>query len=309
MEPESVIYGHGRLRSFNMTIAIDRRRIIKTKIGIVNIVLFVVTALSTTLAGAMYVGGPYESWLSFFLSGWVFSVPLMAILLVHEMGHFLAGRRRRLDITPPYFLPSIPPLGTFGAFIKIRSPIPSREVLVEVGASGPVAGAFVAIPLLAVGLFLSEIRPEVIQPAGLTLTFGSSLILEILCLIRFGQFSFNMTVLLHPTAMAAWFGLFVTAMNLLPMGQLDGGHVVYALFGQRRAKIISFTAFACMIPLGILYWPGWLVFGFLALFLGLRHPPPLDPYTPLDRPHRILGWVAVTLFFLTIVPVPITFVE
>lgn len=285
------------------------RRKIRKRIGTINIVLFVVTAFTTTLAGAFYVDGPSESWLWFFLGGWVFSVPLMSILLVHEMGHYMAGRKNHLDITPPYFLPSIPPLGTFGAFIKIRSLIPTRKVLVEVGASGPIAGAVVAIPLLAVGLFLSDIRPEVIKPTGLTLTFGSSLILEFLCLLKFGQFSFNATILMHPTAMAAWFGLFVTAMNLLPMGQLDGGHVIYALFGRRRAQLISFAAFGLMILMGVFYWQGWLVFGLLALFLGLRHPPPLDPYTPLDRSGRIIGWAAVILFFLTFVPVPITVVE
>jgi membrane-associated protease RseP (regulator of RpoE activity) len=291
------------------TAASDRRRIIRRRIGTINVVLFVVTALTTTFAGAMYAGEPTESWLSFFLSGWVFSVPLMSILLVHEMGHYLAGRRRYLDITPPYFLPSVPPLGTFGAFIKIRSPIPTKKVLVEVGASGPIAGAALAIPLLAVGLYHSEIRPEAIQTDGLGLTFGSSLILELICLLRFGQFSFNSTILMHPTAMAAWFGLFVTAMNLLPMGQLDGGHVIYALFGERRARMISFATFACMIPLGIFFWQGWLVFGVLALFLGLKHPPPLDPYTPLDRRGKILGWVAVVLFILTIVPIPITIAD
>ncbi len=231
----------------------------------------------------------------------------MSILLVHESGHYLAGRRHRLDVTPPYFIPAIPPLGTFGAFIKIRSPITDRKALVEVGASGPVAGALVAIPLLIVGLYLSKVQPQIGQAKGFT--FGSSIILELLCWLRFGKFTSSATILLHPTAIAAWFGLFVTSMNLLPIGQLDGGHVIYALFGPRRAQIISVVVFACLIPLGILLWPGWLIFGILAFFLGLRHPPPLDPYTPLDRAGRLLGWAAIVLFVLTFIPVPLNFVE
>jgi membrane-associated protease RseP (regulator of RpoE activity) len=254
--------------------------------------------------GALYANRPFDSWFAFFLHGWVFSVPLMAILVVHEMGHYLTGKRRSLDVTPPFFIPAIPPLGTFGAFIKIRSPIPDNRVLMEVGAWGPIAGAAVAIPLLMIGLMLSDIRPLSGTQEGFAL--GSSIILELLCLIRFGQFSSHAEIVLHPTAMAAWFGLFVTAMNLLPIGQLDGGHVMYALFGQRRAWLISLGVLVCLIPLGIFLWPGWLVFGALAVILGLRHPSPVNPHLPLDRRRRILGWTAVILFLLSFIPVPIT---
>jgi membrane-associated protease RseP (regulator of RpoE activity) len=272
----------------------------------INLALFVVTVITTTAAGSLYAHGVPASVTSFvfggFLSGWVFSAPLMLILLVHEMGHYLTGRRRYLDVTPPYFLPAPPPLGTFGAFIKIRSPITNRRVLVEIGASGPLAGAVVAIPLLYVGLCLSEIRPAAVSPESFSL--GSSLILELLCLIRFGQFSSHITVILHPTALAAWFGLFVTAMNLLPIGQLDGGHVVYALFGQRVAKAVSVGLFGLLIAMGIMVWPGWLIFGALVFFLGLRHPSPLDPYMALGTTGRVIGWAAVVLFTLTFIPVP-----
>lgn len=251
-----------------------------------------------------------ESWVPWYLSGWVYAAPLMTILLVHEMGHYLAARRRYLDVTPPYFIPAPPPIitGTFGAFIKIRSPITDRRVLVEVGAWGPVAGGLVALPLLALGMFLSSASPGP-PPPTTSLSFGSSLIVELFCLIRFGDISQNLVVSLHPTAMAAWFGLFVTAMNLLPIGQLDGGHVAYALFGPRLGGLISKVAFVLLIPLGIAMWPGWLVFGVLTFFLGIRHPPPLDPVTPLDRKGRLLGWVAVILFVLTFVPVPFAILD
>jgi membrane-associated protease RseP (regulator of RpoE activity) len=223
------------------------------------------------------------------------------------MGHYLAGRRQHLDVTLPYFIPAIPPLGTFGAFIKIRSPIMDRNMLMDVGAWGPLAGSLVGVPLLVVGLLFSEIRPQTAEFTGLTL--GSSIILELACLLRFGEFSFNATVLLHPTAMAAMFGLFVTAMNLLPIGQLDGGHVVYALFGPRGARVIGLGCFAALIPLGILVWPGWLMFSLLVLFLGLKHPPPIYHELPLDPRRRVMGWIAVILFILTFVPEPLSLIQ
>lgn len=266
--------------------------------------LFVATAITTTVVGGLYANDTVDSWFWFLVRGTVFSVPLMTILVVHEMGHYLTGRRHLLDVTPPFFIPAIPPLGTFGAFIKIRSPIPNLRVLMEVGAAGPIAGAVVAIPLLAVGIILSDARPLSGQPSGISL--GSSVILELMCFLRFGVFSFNAEIMLHPTAIAAWFGLFVTAMNLLPVGQLDGGHVIYALFGQRRARFIGLVAYGLLLLLGIFFWFGWLFFGLLVFFLGLKHPPPFDPYTPLDRTGRILGWIAVLLFALTFVPVPIS---
>lgn len=254
--------------------------------------------------GALYANTTFESWPSFFLRGWVFSAPLMAILLVHEMGHYLTARRRGLDVTPPYFIPAIPPLGTFGAFIKIRSPIPNRTALVEIGALGPISGAVLAIPLLMVGLLLSEARP----PSGATegLSLGSSIILELLCLLRFGHFSWSMEIILHPTALAAWFGLFVTSMNLLPIGQLDGGHVVYSLFGRRAARFTSWGFLFLLMPLGIFLWPGWLVFGLMTTILGLNHPPPLDPYSPLDSGGYTLGWIAIVLFVVSFIPVPLS---
>ncbi|MGO9120848.1 MAG: site-2 protease family protein [Desulfomonilaceae bacterium] len=269
--------------------------------------LFAVTLITTTLAGALYANDKFDSIIPFLLRGWVFSVPLMAILLTHEMGHYLFGRRHYLDVTPPYFIPAPPPLGTFGAFIRIRSPIPDRQTLIEVGACGPIAGALVAIPMLILGLGLSEAKPALEPAKGFEL--GSSIILELFSFIRFGHFTSDAHVVLHPTALAAWFGLFVTAMNLLPIGQLDGGHVIYALFGPRWAGRISIAVFALLIPCGLLFWPGWFVFALLAFLLGLRHPPPLDPYAPLERSGYLLGWFAILLFILAFIPVPISMIE
>jgi membrane-associated protease RseP (regulator of RpoE activity) len=257
------------------------------------------------VAGTLYANQEFISWASFFLNGLIFSVPLMSILLVHEMGHFLAGRRRHLDVTPPYFIPAIPPVGTFGAFIKIRSLIPDRQALIEVGAAGPVSGAILAIPLLFVGICLSDFHMGP-QPDGSGLSFGTSIILELACLIWFGKFSFESVIILHPIAIAAWFGLFVTAMNLLPMGQLDGGHVVYALFGPKVARYVSYGVFLVLLPLGYFTWPGWIMFAALTLIIGLKHPPPIDIYTPPSAQGRALAWTAIALFILTFVPTPIT---
>lgn len=269
-----------------------------------NLILFLATACTTTAVGALYANTTFDSWPSFLLRGWVFSAPLMAILLVHEMGHYLTARRRGLDVTPPYFIPAIPPLGTFGAFIKIRSPIPDRRALVEIGALGPISGAVLAVPILMVGLLLSEARP----PTGMTegVSLGSSIILELLCLVRFGHFSWNMEIILHPTALAAWFGLFVTSMNLLPIGQLDGGHVIYSLFGHRVARFTSWGFLFLLIPLGIILWRGWLVFGLMTTILGLNHPPPLDPYRHLGWGGYALGWIAIILFLMSFIPVPLS---
>jgi membrane-associated protease RseP (regulator of RpoE activity) len=275
---------------------------------LINLGLFVLATLTTTYAGACHVTGTIDITPAFILNawrGWVFSVPLMAILLVHEMGHFAVGRLRFLDVTPPFFIPAFPPIGTFGAFIKIRSPISNLTVLAELGASGPIAGSLVAIPLLAVGLYLSDVHPNAAQNDGYVL--GASILLKLLSLARFGEVVDTAQIAFHPTAKAAWFGLFVTAMNLLPVGQLDGGHVVYALFGPRVAKIVSIAVVCCLVPLGYWGWQGWLLFGALVLFvLGVRHPSPVDPYTHLDGPARVVSWTAVTLMLLTFVPVPIS---
>jgi membrane-associated protease RseP (regulator of RpoE activity) len=286
-----------------------RESVIRRRPWIINLALFLTTVVTTTFIGALYVNHKTDSWILFFLSGWVFSVPLMGVLLVHEMGHYIMGRIRYLDVTPPYFIPAPPPffLGTFGAFIKIRSPITDKNVLMEVGSGGPIAGAVVGIPLLLLGLYLSDVQPGVSAEKGIS--FGSSIVLELLCLVRFGDFSTNTTILLHPTAMAAWFGLFVTAMNLLPIGQLDGGHVVYALFGPRVAQVVSVVVLLTLIPLGYFLWPGWFVFGLLAAFLGMRHPPPIDTYSPLNKTSRLMGWASIVLFVLTFIPIPISFIE
>ncbi len=253
----------------------------------------------------LYAAKPGQSTLEAFLSGWTFSIPFLLILLTHEMGHYIAARRNGLDVTPPFFIPAIPPLGSFGAVIKIKSPITDRNTLLQVGASGPIAGSIVAIPLLLIGLYNSEVI--LLEPIteGMRISFGTSIITLTTTWLTQGSVPEGYDVMLHPTATAAYFGLFVTALNLLPMGQLDGGHVVCAMAGPERARFVSIAVLILLIPLGIWKWPGWIVFGLLAFIIGLRRPMLMDPYAPLSPRVKALGIAALILFVITFVPTPV----
>lgn len=267
-----------------------------------HIFLFLFTLLTTTVAGAMQSGvNPLtDPW--GIASGLPFAATLMTILLVHEMGHYLMSRHHGVQASLPYFIPAPSFIGTFGAFIKMDSPPRDRRSLFDVGAAGPLAGLVLAIPAVIVGLHLSTMSPQQ-NPEG-SLSLGSSLLLRFLSQITLGILPEEANVILHPIGFAGWIGLFVTALNLLPVGQLDGGHVVYALFGPKHIWI-SRTALGSIIALGILrWWDGWLVWGALLLFMGVRHPPPLDPYTPLDWKRRVLAWLTLVILAITFMPVP-----
>jgi len=190
-----------------------------------------------------------------------------------------------------------------GAFIMIKEPIPNRKALMEIGASGPIAGFIVAMPVLWIGFLNSQVSFES-SLEGPNLFFGSSLILWVMTELVLGvnPMVTEVTISLHPLAYAGWLGMFFTALNLLPMGQLDGGHVVYSLFNSRHAYIARIS-FLILIPLGF-YWAGWWVWAGLVFILGLRHPPILDESTPLERKHRIVGYVSIIIFIMTFVPVP-----
>lgn len=266
----------------------------------INILLFILTLLTTIFAGALQEGvNPFENPGQLY-RGIPFSFSLMGILLAHEFGHYLAAKRHGLDVTLPYFIPAPPIIGTFGAFIKMRSPVRDRRMLMDVGAAGPLVGVVVAIPLLIAGLYLSEVK-LIRGEAGMNL--GSSLLLSLLTRIVVGPLKEGYDIVIHPIGFAGWIGLLVTALNLLPVGQLDGGHVGYALFGERQNRLSKFV-YGGLIFLGIFGWQGWLVWAVLLWFLGIRHPVPTDWWVPLDRKRKIIGWVTVAVFFLTFIPVP-----
>jgi membrane-associated protease RseP (regulator of RpoE activity) len=273
----------------------------------IPVVLFLSTLVTTTMAGALLSGVDIISEPWNFASGLPFALTLMTILLFHEMGHYLTARYHGVEATLPYFIPAPSFIGTFGAFIRLDGRPPDRRSLFDVAAAGPIAGLVLAIPAVLIGLQLSTVSP--VQSGGAGISLGSSLLLSFLSKMTLGLLPDEANIIMHPIGFAGWIGLFVTALNLLPVGQLDGGHVIYALFGHRHLWI-SRAALLAIISLGILqYWDGWLVWGVLLFFLGVRHPSPLDPYTPLDLKRKIVAWATLAILALTFIPAPFSINE
>lgn len=232
-------------------------------------------------------------------NGFFFSIPLLLILLAHEFGHYVTCLRWRVNASLPYFLPSPMLFGTFGAFIRIRSPIYTRKSLFDIGIAGPVAGFVVLLPFLVAGVFLSRVDPGA---AHGPFVFGTPLVLWVVEALRFPHAQ-AANIALHPMAMAAWAGLLATAFNLLPMGQLDGGHIVYALFGARGHRLVSTGMIGVLALLGFLYWPWWF-WAAVMFFLGRRHPLVYDD-TPVSGGRVALGVVALVIFLLSFSVVPV----
>ncbi|MBS1854859.1 MAG: site-2 protease family protein [Acidobacteria bacterium] len=231
------------------------------------------------------------------LEGLPFSLTLLGILLAHEMGHYLASEYHRVDASLPYFLPS-PFLGTFGAFIRVRSPIYTKRALFDIGIAGPLAGFVCLVPALAVGLAFSRIVPGVAHQSDIHFGVPS---LEWLLIQAIFPGASTSDICLHPVARAAWIGMFATAMNLLPIGQLDGGHILYAFFPSRHRQVGRLLCLA-MLPCGLL-WKGWAFWGLVLLWLGRRHPAIEDP-EPLTAGRRKLGLVALVVFAICLTLVP-----
>ena len=266
-------------------------------------------------------GPTFKNWVLFFVllglnlfstylaGGFLYALSLFFILAAHEFGHYFAGVKNGVRTTLPLFIPAPPGLflfGTFGAMIVMKDPIPNRRVLMEIGAAGPIAGFIVAVPALIIGLFLSD----VIAPTGeKSLAFGSSVIMILLSKAILGvtPLSADFNIQLHPIAFAGWVGLFITAINLFPIGQLDGGHVLYSLIGKRShiwAK--SFFIFLLML---VYFWPSWGIWAILLLVLTrLKFAPMVDEEVLPLKFHKRVGSLAIIIFFLTFVPVPIELV-
>ncbi len=277
-----------------------------------HVLLLLATFVSTTLVGGIAFGDVPSTFKPRSLLGLLFhpavvtaglefSLPLLAILLAHEMGHYIACRYHRLDATLPFFIPVPFGIGTLGAFIRIRSPLMTKSELFDVGASGPLAGFVVALPVLFAGIALST-PVAALPPAG-AMIFGEPLAFKALAWLVHPNIPPGGDLLLHPVGFAAWFGLLVTALNLLPFGQLDGGHVAYATLGpwQRR---IAWPLLAVLVVLGF-WWPGWWLWAVIALVMRVRHPWIPDEHGELDRRRRILGWVCLVVFIVCFTPEPI----
>jgi membrane-associated protease RseP (regulator of RpoE activity) len=288
----------------------------------VHIGLLVLTVVTTTFAGAVHYYGftvgfngaekaaaPDFTSLAFYLRGLWYSTTVLAILGCHEMGHYLACRYYGVDVSLPFFLPSPPVLplatGTFGAFIRIRQRIPSRVALFDIGLAGPIAGFIVAVPVLFLGLALSvtEHLPSDFQGVEL----GEPLLFRAASWMIWGTLPEGIVINMHPMVFAAWFGMLATALNLFPAGQLDGGHVAYAVLGRRSTQLTLATVIAAV---GLtVYSTGWLVWTILLLlmivFIGPEHPPTLDDHAPLDRTRLIMAVVGIVMLILCFTPAPL----
>ena len=276
-----------------------------------SLVLFLLTLASTLIAGMQFVGSPTfdalrrdPSWW-WVLSGVPFAVTLLAILTVHEFGHYFAARYYGVSVSLPYFIPVPPPFmfGTLGAVIRMRAPAGNRNALFDIAAAGPIAGLVIALPALVLGIEWSVVAPAV--PGG-WVTFGDSALTHALVTMYFGPISEGMRLYTHPVFDAAWVGLLVTALNLMPVGQLDGGRIAYALFG-RGHRVVGVTTFGALLGLGVVTWSlNWIVWAlFVLMFVGFHHGPPLDDVTPLTPGRRVLGLVCLLLLILLVPPVPL----
>jgi membrane-associated protease RseP (regulator of RpoE activity) len=284
---------------------------------ILHAVLFLSTLATTFLAGVFFAVSEVE-WENLnaalthpavISSGLAYSLTLLTILLAHELGHYLACRYYGIRASLPYFIPA-PPLvgiGTFGAFIRIHEPIRSRRALFDVGIAGPLAGFAFAVPAAIVGLWFADPAPP-LPPSEGVITFND----PVLFLLLQRAFDLPITIRWNPVHFAAWVGMLATSLNLLPLGQLDGGHIAYALLGQRGHRWTARGIFLVMIGLAFYAyahhrWAGWFVYvGLLGLLIGLKHPPVGDEHEPLDRRRKALGILALIVFILSFMPFPIT---
>ena len=279
---------------------------------ILPIGLFAVTVFTTLWAGAYqtYTGttlGPVDFLLGSPEALWrgiPFAATLLIILVTHEFGHYLLSRLHRVPASLPLFIPGPPHfIGTFGAIIRMRGPIMNRRALFDIGVAGPLAGFAVALVALIIGLKLSTV---VDRTSTYGLQLGEPLLLQFVSWIIIGSLPPQADVLLHPIAFAAWFGLFVTALNLIPIGQLDGGHVAYALWGSRQ-RTMAFAIVPVLIVLGFIGWPGWFLWAFMAGLWGLGHPPVRNPELTLGTGRILVGWFALIVFAVTFAPIPFSF--
>lgn len=312
----------------------------------VNLLLFFLTILSVMFTGATFMDtemtSPFQlslgGFIQYMLKGWPFALSLLGILLSHELGHYLVGRARGENVTLPYFIPfPLSAFGTMGAFINMKETPKNKKHLMDIGLAGPLIGLLVAIPVLFIGLSLSSLGPiEADLPEGAVhFLEGNSVFYLFAKFVTFGKvlpqpLSYDglhpvlywlryfftgspapiggLDVQIHPVAWAGWAGLFVTGINLIPAGQLDGGHILYVLFGKKTAKKILPFILIAMAVLGI-FWNGWWFWAVLILIFGRRYAEPLDQITPIDTKRKVLGVIALVIFILIFTPVPLVILQ
>lgn len=292
-----------------------------------HIILFILTVITTFISG-YFINGTVAS-------GIYFSASLLIILGAHEMGHYLYARKHRVVVTPPYFIPAPPfisPIGTFGAVIQIKSRMNTRKELFDVGVAGPILGIIFAFPILLLGLYLSNVVNVENETITTAFVLGDSLIFMLFSNLVFGEIQQGFEIFLHPIAFAGWIGLLVTALNLIPSGQLDGGHIVYSVFPKKWHLIISKTVIAILIVFGfgteqIFFllkeydifdvagtslsllefkgWLGWLLWALILTFLGTKHPPTFYDEIDIGTKRKVIAVLALLIFIVCFIPVPI----
>jgi membrane-associated protease RseP (regulator of RpoE activity) len=287
-----------------------------------NIILFVITIFTTFFFGfihslsflygdlinenpeAAITAAIFKDPQAIFL-GIIYTTVLLGILLGHELGHYLTCRRYSINATLPYFIPAPTLIGTLGAFIKIKSPITRKQQLFDIGIAGPLTGFILSLPALAYGISLSKVIPPTALPEEGTLLFGEPLLLKILGSLILKDIPSGYDILIHPIAFAGWVGILVTSFNLFPVGQLDGGHISYALLGPSKSRALARVMLGVFIVMGIIFWIGWFLWAFIILVLGLRHPRIIDEETPLSPRRRFMGLIALLIFILSFIPDPL----
>ncbi len=307
----------------------------------INLLMFILTVISVVIAGGLFnltedlPTDPIKAAVLILQTGWPFAVALLAILGTHEFGHYFAGRAHKVKVSLPFFIPMpFSPLGTMGAFINMKEPPRNRRVLMDIAVAGPIAGYIVSIVVIVIGLSLSHVQPIPLTfPEGQGFQIeGNSLTYLLLKWLRFDQLlpqpaSFGgvspllywlkyfftarpfplggLDVMIHPVAWAGWAGLLVTSLNLIPAGQLDGGHIFHLLFGTKTSRRIYPFLLAILMGMGFL-WSGWWFWAVLLFFFGRNYAEPLDQITPLDGKRKLLGIIALIIFVLTFIPVPLS---
>ncbi len=266
----------------------------------VNILLFLLTIGTTLIAGALYCGvDPLKDVRNLRL-GIPFSFTLLSILLFHELAHYFTAKSHKASSTLPYFIPAPTFLGTLGAVIKMKSPFPHKSALFDVGIAGPLASFILSIVATVFGLLTSAVVDTI--PEG-SVQLGDSIMFLIIVRLVKGSVAEGHDIVLNSVAFAGWIGFFVTAMNLLPAGQLDGGHIAYSLFGKWHSLVARIVVLV-LLGFGFL-WEGWLIWSaFIIIFIGLKHPPPLDDITPISKKRKLLGVLACFILIVSFVPVP-----
>lgn len=271
------------------------------KLPVLHILLFLLTVITTVMAGTAQKGiNPFsEPWRLY--EGIPFSATLLLILMSHELSHYFASKRHNTEATLPFFIPAPTLIGTFGAVIKMKSPILTRSALVDIGASGPIVGFVVSVAACVWGLFYSNAMASPEPGAGLVL--GDSILFYLLSHLVAGSVPEGLDLVLHPVAFAGWIGLFVTSLNLIPVGQLDGGHIAYAFLGPVH-RVVSVGLVGVLSVLGMIFWEGWLIWAALLVILGLRHPPIQHWEVPMEPGRKAVGVVSLFIFIITFTPVP-----